>query len=122
MVTDCPSFGRASIRTTRESGPASVTTASGRDQAWRETESAGREFFHWDRLKRLVKRGDIEREPASPRRAVGARGAVDVSRQGRGEAGGRPFVERGGVSGVAAVKGAAHRLEPLRHGDIRVPH
>src|SRR5271163_4773269 len=97
-------------------------TASGRDQAWRETESAGRERFHWDRLKRLVKRGDIEGERARSPRAIGARDAVDVSRQGRGEAGGRPFVKRGGVSGVAAVEGAAHRLQALRHGDIRVPH
>src|SRR5271167_2789950 len=119
MVTVCPSRGRASTRTIRVSGPASVMTASGRDRAWRETESAGRELVHWNRRERGVKRGDIECERAGPWRGVGAWRAVDVSRQRRGEAGGRPVVERGGVSGVAAVEGAAHRLETLRHGDIR---
>ena len=72
--------------------------------------------------ERRVKRGDIGGERASPWRGVGARGAIDVSRQRCSEAAVRPVVERGRVGGVAAVEGAAHRLDPLRNRDIRQPH
>ena len=54
------------------------------------------------------------------RNGLTTRGAVNIPGKHRGEIVGRGVVERSRISGVAAIEGASHFLQALRHANIRV--
>src|ERR1700729_3987127 len=120
IVTAWPSRGRASTRARREKIRSSGMRNSGGERAKRETKAAACENLNRDRRQRGVKRSDMSGQRFRFRNGLRTFGAVNIPGKRRGEVVWRGLVERSRISGVAPIKGAPHRLQPLRHANIRV--
>src|SRR5260221_219047 len=93
---------------------------SGDDRAKRESTSASREILDLDRRQGGVKGSDMRSQRFRFRLDLRPWRPVNIPGERAHELARRGGVERSRVSDVAAVEGASHRFQALRHANIRV--